>query len=335
MNPDSQAPESDLNPDAQSDRSSLALPNPQVCGEQTSGILPIENQKSKSKNPSGARRNGNIARLPKPVRDKINLMIQDGVTYASIIEQLGENGKGLGLSNLSRWKDGGYQDWLLEQSFIGQIRDRLESASDLTRDYDASQVNHAALQLGTLQIFDAFRILATEPNLPEGSPEIASQRQEDQNRRSPTALDKKLGGNSPAFARLMHALARASSETLQLQRYREACANARAAIQISAIPNASSTMTNAAPSSATWTKSWASPPSTPTNQTPPDDSPLITDHLRITHYALRIRFPSRKSKIENQKFQGPAPKSKIKNQKFLCSSPARPSSPAPSSPNAS
>ena len=226
--------DSELNSDTQSDNSTLAVSNSQVRDEQAAGedILPIENQNStKFKNPSGSRRNGNIARLPKPVRDKINLMLQDGVTYASIIEQLGEEGKGLGLSNLSRWKDGGYQDWLLEQSFIGQIRDRLESASDLTRDFDASQVNHAALQLGTLQIFDAFRILATKPNLPEGSPEIASQRQEDQNRRSPTALDKKLGGNSAAFARLMNALARASSETLELQKYREACAQARAAIQ--------------------------------------------------------------------------------------------------------
>jgi hypothetical protein len=35
-------------------------------------------------------------------------MIQDGVTYASIIEQLGENGNGLAISTLSRWKDGGY-----------------------------------------------------------------------------------------------------------------------------------------------------------------------------------------------------------------------------------
>src|SRR5258705_346398 len=145
--------DSELNSDTQSDNSTLAVSNSQVRDEQAAGedILPIEIQKSKFKNPSGSRRNGNIARLPKPVRDKINLMLQDGITYASIIEQLGADGKGLAISNLSRWKHGGYQDWLLEQSFIGQIRDRLESASDLTRDFDASQVNHAALQLGTLQ----------------------------------------------------------------------------------------------------------------------------------------------------------------------------------------
>src|SRR5437773_4525183 len=67
-----------------------------------------------------SRRNGNVARLPKTIRDKINLMLQDGLTYAAIIDQLGEDGKGLVISNLSRWKDGGYQDWLLEQSFITQ-----------------------------------------------------------------------------------------------------------------------------------------------------------------------------------------------------------------------
>jgi hypothetical protein len=168
-------------------------------------------------------------------------MLQDGVTYSSIIEQLGQDGEGLGISNLSRWKDGGHQDWLLEQSFIGQVRDRLESASDLTRDFDASQVNHAALQLGTLQIFDAFRDLATEPDRHHSSPSNArpdaslssgrGEGEEDQKQRSPSALDRKLGGNSAAFARLMNALARASRETLQLQNYREACAKARAAIK--------------------------------------------------------------------------------------------------------
>jgi hypothetical protein len=61
---------------------------------------------------AGCRRNGNIARLPKAVRDKINLMIQDGVPYSAIIKLLGEDGKGLCPSNFTHWKDGGYKDWL-------------------------------------------------------------------------------------------------------------------------------------------------------------------------------------------------------------------------------
>ena len=61
--------------------------------------------------------------------------------------------------------------------------------------------------IGTLYIFDALR------DLRAGS------------------LDNKLGGDSAAFARLLNALSRASRETLQLQKYREACAKARAALQ--------------------------------------------------------------------------------------------------------
>ncbi|HWH69468.1 MAG TPA: phage protein Gp27 family protein [Candidatus Sulfotelmatobacter sp.] len=159
------------------------------------------------------RRNGNVARLPKAVRDKLNRMIQDGVTYGGIIEQLGEEGKGLTSSNLSRWKDGGYQDWLMEQAWLEQTRARQEAAQDLAADFDATQVNHAALQLGSLHILEALR------DLKEGK------------------LDEKLGGNSAAFARLLNALCRASKETLQLQKYREACAQARAQLQPLKDPN--------------------------------------------------------------------------------------------------
>jgi hypothetical protein len=156
---------------------------------------------------SNCRRKGNVARLPKAVRDQINVLIQDGVTYPGIIERLGEDGKGLSTSNVSRWKDGGYQDWLLEQNWLADTRARQESAADVIGDFDATQVNQAALQLGALHIFEALRKLG------------------------PGTLDQKLGGDSAAFARLINALARASKETLQLQKHRESCANARAAIQ--------------------------------------------------------------------------------------------------------
>src|SRR4051794_11128569 len=102
---------------------------------------------------SNSRRKGNVARLPKAVRDKINVMIQDGVPYAAIIKQLGDDGKGLCNSNLTRWKDGGYQDWLLEQTWLADTRAKQESAADVSSDFDGTQVNHAALQLGSLHIF--------------------------------------------------------------------------------------------------------------------------------------------------------------------------------------
>src|SRR5207244_8759137 len=41
------------------------------------------------------RHNGNVARLPKLVRDKVNTMLLDGVTYPALIKNLGADGKGL------------------------------------------------------------------------------------------------------------------------------------------------------------------------------------------------------------------------------------------------
>lgn len=159
------------------------------------------------------RRNGNVARLPKEVRDRINEMIQDGVPYRVIVEKLGEEGKEVSISGLSRWKDGGYQDWVVEQAFIARTRARQETPGELVRGTDATEVNQAALQLGTLHIFDALRDLG------------------------PGSLNKKLGGDCAAFARLINALARASRETMVLQKYREACAKARAALQPLRDPN--------------------------------------------------------------------------------------------------
>ena len=159
------------------------------------------------------RRNGNVARCPKAHRDKINLMIQDGLSYAAIVRSLGDERKGLTASSLSRWRKGGYQDWLAEQAFISRTRARQETPAELVRDFDGTEVNHAALQLGTLHIFEALRDLG------------------------PGSLNEKLGGDCTAFARLLNALARASRETMLLQKYREACARARAALEPMKDPN--------------------------------------------------------------------------------------------------
>lgn len=189
-------------------RNSKSPPLPSVSGEPAVQIAdkPADEKNGKTPHPTW-RHNGKVARLPKELRDKVNLMIEDGFTYPAIIKALGDAGKGFNKVNLSRWKDGGHQDWLLEQKWLATTRMRQESASDLTRDFDATQVNHAALQLITLHIFEAMRNLG------------------------PGTLDDKLGGDSTAFARLVHALSRASRETVQIQKYREVCAKARAALQ--------------------------------------------------------------------------------------------------------
>src|SRR5436190_7932635 len=42
---------------------------------------------------SARRRNGDIARLPKEIRQRVNEMLDDGLTYEAILENLGEHGK--------------------------------------------------------------------------------------------------------------------------------------------------------------------------------------------------------------------------------------------------
>ena len=52
--------------------------------------------------PTHRRRTGQIARLPKSVRDHLNEMIQDGVPYLDIIQKLGPEGQGLTEDMLTR-----------------------------------------------------------------------------------------------------------------------------------------------------------------------------------------------------------------------------------------
>jgi hypothetical protein len=206
-----------------------------------------------------SRANGKIARLPKPIRDQINHWMLDGVSYPDIIQRLGEQGKDLKPDNLSQGKKRGHQDWLVEQAFIERTRARQETPGELVRDFDATEVNHAALQLATLHIFETLRDLVPAPgshsdslsseavgpaddagasknqkskieNASDGEPaQIENQKSKIKNHRR-SLLDVKLGGDSAAFVRLINALARASRETMLLQKYRTACAQARAAL---------------------------------------------------------------------------------------------------------
>jgi hypothetical protein len=153
-----------------------------------------------------SRGNGFVARLPRAIRDHLNEMMLDGVPYAEIIERLGEPASHLKPDHLYQWKKRGHQDWLLHQDWLAERRIRQESAGDILDDCDANKVNQGALQLGTLYIYDALRDLRAG------------------------GLESKLGGDSAAFARLLNALSRASRETLQLQKYRDVCDRARAAL---------------------------------------------------------------------------------------------------------
>jgi len=106
-----------------------------------------------------SRRNGKIARLPKETHDMLNRMLDDGIPYHVIIDELGDAGEGLNAQNLTNWKQGGYQEWVKNQERIEQARAQTEMALDLLRETggaaNATKVVEACHLVGATQLMDA------------------------------------------------------------------------------------------------------------------------------------------------------------------------------------
>jgi hypothetical protein len=110
--------------------------------------------------PRPARRNGKIARLPKPMRDLVNHMLDDGLPAKVIIDELGEAGQGLNAQNLTNWVQGGYQDYLKAQEDMDRAKAQLEAALDLLKEYpdaDPRTVRRATDLVAATQIFETLR----------------------------------------------------------------------------------------------------------------------------------------------------------------------------------
>ncbi|HEV2211220.1 MAG TPA: hypothetical protein VG167_20855 [Verrucomicrobiae bacterium] len=73
--------------------------------------------------PRRTRRNGLVARLPKPERDMVSRMIYDGVPYLRIVAALEELEIFVTPRNISNWKTGGgYREWRAEQTLALETR---------------------------------------------------------------------------------------------------------------------------------------------------------------------------------------------------------------------
>jgi hypothetical protein len=122
--------------------------------------LPIDPITIAPESPASPRRNGKIARLPKATRDMINSMLDDGLPYHVILDELGQAGEGINLQNLTNWKQGGYQDWIKNQELAERTRAQTEMAIDLLRenpDVDPAMVTKASSLVGAAQLFQAIQ----------------------------------------------------------------------------------------------------------------------------------------------------------------------------------
>jgi hypothetical protein len=157
--------------------------------------------------PSPRRRTGDVARLPKTLRDSINQLLQDGVPYAQIAKQLTEQGRPISEQSVSRWSRGGHRDWLRDQERLDKM-DRIRTfAVKSVRAHGGSTVHEAGLSLAASQVYELLTHFDTDN------------------------LREKMNSDPAAFTRLVNTLARLADEGLKYERYRAEIAERKANIQ--------------------------------------------------------------------------------------------------------
>ena len=100
-------------------------------------------------------RNRGVARLPRPIRQQINEMLDDGFTSKEIMDALKPEGVHLNKDILHRWKTGGYQDYLREQRLLAQARARTDRALELLSSSNPLHSFQAGQQIAAVHICEA------------------------------------------------------------------------------------------------------------------------------------------------------------------------------------
>ena len=109
------------------------------------------------------RRKGFVAQKPKAVRDRINEMLSDGFTYPKVIENLGDDGKGLKPDHIMTWYQGGFQEWLLQQERLEDLGATREAALSLVQQKAGATVQDASRTIASAQLYEL--LLNTNPRV--------------------------------------------------------------------------------------------------------------------------------------------------------------------------
>ena len=98
-------------------------------------------------------RQGKIARLPKKIREQLNLRLDDGEPGKQLVEWLNAlpetrsileeyfGGRPINEQNLTEWKQGGHQDWLRDQETRERVQRLAERAEDLDDAADGVEIS--------------------------------------------------------------------------------------------------------------------------------------------------------------------------------------------------
>jgi hypothetical protein len=156
----------------------------------------VEGSSRSAKSDVQRRRTGFVARLGKVVRDEINGMLLDGMSYPKICKALARKGIVLRERSIRSWRSGGYQDWLQEQERLSQGERMMASALKVVKENHGTVIQEAGLQLAASQIYQVLMDF------------------------DPKVLKKKLNKNAEGYAKLVHVMARLSEGGLKYERYR-------------------------------------------------------------------------------------------------------------------
>jgi hypothetical protein len=86
-------------------------------------------------------RNGKVARLPFEIREELNHRLLENEAVKSILEWLNADstvrhfmetlfeGRPITEQNISEWRQGGYEEWLIYHSYLGNVSDLSENAT--------------------------------------------------------------------------------------------------------------------------------------------------------------------------------------------------------------
>ena len=101
-------------------------------------------------------RNGRIAKLPEPIRNQVNEMLDQNLEYRRIIDFLEEQGiTGIQLCHISRWKEGGYLDYRTHQDRCDELELRRQYAGELARECQGDNFDEASGKLLTVLFYEA------------------------------------------------------------------------------------------------------------------------------------------------------------------------------------
>ncbi len=153
------------------------------------------------------RRTGPIARLPKALRDVVNLMLLDGASYKEIREKLADHAHKVTESNISNWKLGGHVDWLNEQARLDDMQAKREFAIEIAKHNDGSKVQEAGLALAASTIYE----LLTEIDI--------------------DLLKVDLAEHPERFPQVVNALTKLSKSSLEYDKYRDVVAEQKRKIE--------------------------------------------------------------------------------------------------------